>query len=199
MTNIWPEFESEIQAFEKSPTPQGANVFYGSSSIRLWENLAQCFPGVSVLNRGFGGSTLAECLHFLPRVIIPLHPATLVLCAGDNDLDQRVTPEQLLSVFRQFIARVREDAPLLPIAYISIKPSPIRFWNLSNIRRANALIQAATADFPHVTFLDLFPLMLSPAGGSRPELFTEDGLHMSPAGYALWTPHVRAWLDAQSS
>lgn len=196
MTDAPSPFEPELRAFDSDPAPRQATVFYGSSSIRLWENIGQCFPGITVVNRGFGGCTLAECVGLLPRIVIPLRPATLILYAADNDLDQGASPEHALWLFQQFVERIRQDDPVLPIAYISVKPSPARFWNLSNIRRANSLIQAAAATLPGVSFLDLFPLMLSPAGGSRPELFTDDGLHMNSAGYQLWTAQIRAWLDS---
>jgi lysophospholipase L1-like esterase len=95
--------------------------------------------------------------------------------------------------------RIREHFPALPVAFIAVKPSPARFWNLSNIRRANALIQAAIAGMPGAAYLDVFAEMLSPAGGSRPELFSNDGLHMNSAGYDLWTARIRAWLDSVSA
>jgi lysophospholipase L1-like esterase len=149
------------------------------------------------VNRGFGGSTLAECVHLLPRLIFPLRPAALILYAGDNDLDQGASPEHVEYLFNQFMERMREQLPELPVGFVSIKPSPSRFWNIGNIRRANALIQEATKRYPGVGYIDLFSLMLSPSGGSRPELFTEDGLHMNAAGYALWTSQIRPWLDQQ--
>jgi len=193
------QFESELYAFDCAQGPQNAAVFYGSSSIRLWNNMGASFPGIPVVNRGFGGSTLAECIHLLPRLIFPLHPRALVLYAADNDLDQGASPEHAEYLFHQFMQRIREQLPAVPIAYVSVKPSPSRFWNIGNIRHANALIQAATAHYPGVTYIDLFPLMLSPSGGSRPELFTDDGLHMNAEGYALWTSQIRPWLDSQST
>jgi len=194
MTYAHSEFESELSAFDRASDPLGANVFYGSSSIRLWENIGQSFPGYPVVNRGFGGSTLAECIGLLPRVILPLRPATLVLYAADNDLDQGASPEHALYLFHQFMERIREHFPTMPVAFVSIKPSPCRFWNLSNIRRTNELIQAATGALPGVAYVDVFSHMLSPAGGSRPELFTGDGLHMNSAGYDLWAAQIGAWL-----
>lgn len=189
------EFESELSEFDRAPAPPGAVIFYGSSSFRLWEGVEQAFPGIRVLNRGFGGSTLAECLHLLPRLILPLRPAALVLYAADNDLDQGAAPEHVEYLFKQFVERLREPIPALPIAYVSVKPSPARFWNIGNIRRANDLIRAAATHYPGVDYLDIFPPMLSDTGGPRPELFTEDGLHMNAAGYALWTSQIRNWLD----
>jgi lysophospholipase L1-like esterase len=191
------EFESELSAFDRAQGPQNAVVFYGSSSIRMWENIGESFAGIPVVNRGFGGSTLAECVHLLPRLIFPLRPAALILYAGDNDLDQGASPEHVEYLFNQFMERMREQLPELPVGFVSIKPSPSRFWNIGNIRRANALIQEATKRYPGVGYIDLFSLMLSPSGGSRPELFTEDGLHMNAAGYALWTSQIRPWLDQQ--
>src|SRR5208337_3077981 len=38
-------------------------AFYGSSSIRLWETLQEDFPGIGVVNLGFGGSSLAARLR----------------------------------------------------------------------------------------------------------------------------------------
>jgi len=190
------QFEFELQAFDRESAPHDAAVFYGSSSIRLWDNLVDSFPGIPVVNRGFGGSTLAECIDLLPRLIYPLRPASIVLYASDNDLDQGATPGHVEHLFHQFIIRLRQNCPAIPIALISVKPSPARFWNLANIRRANTLLQGVCPQYPDVTFLDLFPRMLSPSGGSRPDLFTDDGLHMNHSGYALWTETIRPWLDS---
>ena len=190
------EFESELSTFDGAPAPKHAAVFYGSSSIRLWDRIEQAFPGIPVVNRGFGGSTLAECMELLPRLIYPLAPSSLVLYAGDNDLDQGASPEHVEYLFNQFMGRILEHIPGLPVAFLSVKPSPARFWNIGNIRRANSLIQAAIANYPGASYLDLFASMLSPAGGSRPDLFTDDGLHMNSAGYDIWTGVIRPWLDS---
>ena len=43
------QWGKDIRAFEAAdktnPPPKGAVLFIGSSSIRLWTNLAQAFPG----------------------------------------------------------------------------------------------------------------------------------------------------------
>lgn len=70
-------------------------AFYGSSSIRLWATLASDFPGLSVVNLGFGGATLAACVYFFERLVLPCSPASLVLYAGDNDLGDGRRPEDV--------------------------------------------------------------------------------------------------------
>src|SRR5579859_3047551 len=57
------KWEKDIAAFEASdrtnPPPKDCIVFVGSSSIRFWSSLKEDFPGLPVVNRGFGGSELA--------------------------------------------------------------------------------------------------------------------------------------------
>src|SRR5580693_8961009 len=93
-------FESEIRAYEESdrsqPPPRAPVLFYGSSSIRFWPDLRRDFPGRPVLNRGFGGASLADCVHFFDRLIVPYAPRVLVLYAGDNDLANGHKPQDVL-------------------------------------------------------------------------------------------------------
>ena len=192
-------FEDEFRAFAlaeaREPLPQEPVLFYGSSSIRFWATLTEDFPGLPVVNRAFGGSTLRECVAELERLVFPVAPRAIVLYAGDNDLDQGASPESVAACFEEFVSAIDDRLGLVPIAFLSIKPSPARFWNIANIRRANALIREALARWPQADFLDLVPPMLRPEGGPRPELFTEDGLHLNAVGYRMWAEQVRGCLS----
>src|SRR5581483_5501904 len=97
-------WESEIQAFERQDAkrrpPENAILFVGSSSVRLWK-LKESFPNLDVINRGFGGSELADTVHFAERIVIPYRPRLVVLYAGDNDLAAGKKPKQVLADFKQ--------------------------------------------------------------------------------------------------
>jgi len=188
------EFHAFAERDARTPPPRDPVLFYGSSSIRLWPRLAEDFRGFAVVNRGFGGSTLAECVEEMERLVFPVQPRAMVLYAGENDLDQGASPERIEDLFREFAERLDDRLGLIPLIFISIKPSPARAWALPQIGRANELVRAALADWPNARFLDVFPLMLDAAGRVRHEFFTEDWLHMSRAGYALWAAQVRACL-----
>src|SRR5437660_1775403 len=88
-------FAAEIAAFEaadrKNPPPSGAVLFIGSSSIRLWTTLAKDFPELTVINRGFGGSAIADSVRYTPRIILPYKPRMIVLYAGGNDIHKGMT------------------------------------------------------------------------------------------------------------
>ena len=177
------------------PPPRGAVVFVGSSSIVKWASLQQDFPRHTVVNRGFGGSELADSVFYADRIVIPYAPRTVVLYAGDNDLKNRKTPETVLADFEAFVARIHARLPQTRIVFISIKPSPAR-WDIRHLgEKANALIAAACARDSRLRFVDIWGPMLDAQGKPRPELYVSDQLHLSPAGYAVWTPLVAAALE----
>jgi lysophospholipase L1-like esterase len=176
------------------PPPQHAVLFVGSSSIRMWTALARDFPGVPVINRGFGGSAIADSTHYADRIVIPYHPRVIVMYAGDNDVEEGCTPGQVLDEFKAFVSRVRRDLPGVALVYISIKPSLARWALWPRMREANREIDRWARTQARVTFVDVAPLMLGPDGRPRADLFREDGLHMTPAGYAIWVEALQPVL-----
>ncbi len=193
--NIW---EDEIRKFEKEDSlhapPQGAILLVGSSSIRMWTTLQQDFPGLPVINRGFGGSELGDALYFADRIILPYKPRMIIIYAGDNDVANGKSPEQILSTYEKLVNTIHRDLPQTRIAYISIKPSLAR-WNLvTSMAKANSLIQEYTKQDHQLAYIDIFYPMLGADGKPRKDLFAPDGLHLSREGYDLWTRVVKPFL-----
>ena len=193
-----PAWETDMQRFEaadaQSPPPRGGVLFIGSSSIRFWDTLAQDFPGVPVINRGFGGSELRDSTWYADRIILPYAPRQILIYAGDNDLNAGRTPQQLRADFIAFVERVRRDLPKAKIAYISNKPSPSRAQLLPVQRAANTLI-AAEAKRLGVDYIDIFTPMLDASGQPDESLFIEDRLHMNRAGYVIWQRAIAPYLE----
>lgn len=187
-------FESVIEKFEaadakNSPKPGGV-LFTGSSSVRMWK-LDKSFPKLGALNRGFGGSTLPEVLHYFDRVVVPYRPRTIAIYCGDNDIGRGRTPEQVFADFVVFVDRVRHKVgDEVSIVYIAIKPSRERWKLWPKMARANALIAAWAKTTSGVDYADIAaPMLADVEAGSPPpaDLFVDDGLHLSAKGYTLWT------------
>ena len=168
-----------------SPAANGI-VFVGSSSIELWNDLQAQFPTQGVVQRGLGGATIADCTRHLDRLILPYRPRTIVLYAGDNDLAAGVTPERVVADFDELVRRVRRDLPATRIVFVSIKPSPLRAELMPLIRKTNRLIATYARSDRRLDFVDIFDAMLDRDARPRRDLFRADGLHMMPAGYAIW-------------
>jgi len=190
-------WEKDIAAFERTdridPPPPGSILFVGSSSIRLWKTLELDFPRHLVLNRGFGGSQLADAVHYTDRIIRPYRPRQVVIYAGGNDLNAGKSPETVFGDFVALAHRIRSGCPRARVAYISIAPNPARWAQVEKVRKANALI-AGYCRRHRLDFIDVFPLMLGPDGLPAPDLFVADRLHMNAKGYALWREVVRPRL-----
>lgn len=182
-------------ADQARPPPAGGVVFVGSSSIRLWEGLEESFQGPPVvLRRGFGGSTLADCVAHLKRLVIAYRPRQVVVYAGENDLAQGRRPEEVAERFRALVEGLRADLPEVRIAYISIKPSPARVHLLPEVKEANRQLKALAASYRDVEFIDVFHDMLDEQGLPRATLFAGDALHLNASGYALWRQRLADYV-----
>lgn len=181
-------FRSEIVAFEaqdRDAMPPACSIlFTGSSSIRLWDTLKADMAPLPVINRGFGGSTIAQANLYFDRIVTPYRPRAIVLYSGENDIDAGATPEDVVAQFRTFMALKDERLGDTPVFYIAAKPSKLRFGQLPRQTAANAGIKAIAEARPDLNYIDVVAPMLD--GGKPRDLYVEDGLHMSPAGYVIW-------------
>lgn len=191
-------FEPEIERFEEAdkqqPPAEGAVLFIGSSSIRLWKGLAEDFPSVKVVNRGFGGSHIEDSLDFADRIVFRHNPRLIVMYAGDNDIESGKSPAVVLADFKKFVAAVHRRLPRTRIAFISIKPSPARWHLVDKVKEANRSIKDFTETDGRLGYIDVFTPMLGADGRPYPEMFVADRLHLSQAGYSLWRAIVSDYL-----
>src|SRR3954464_8029993 len=162
-------------------------IFYGSSTIRLWENLYDDFKDCQPVNLGFGGSTLAACIWFFERIVAPIKSVqNMFIYAGDNDLGDGRKPEEVFIFFEELVTKMNRCYPGMPWYYISIKPSISR-WNINDkIKYANELIEAEIQKHDNITFIDIYDDMLDEDGNPNAAYFEEDGLHLSKEGYEVW-------------
>lgn len=183
-------YAEEIARFEAADLNarprQGEVLFVGSSSIRLWPALASDFPGVVVLQRGFGGAELSDVVRYAPRIVLPYRPRLIVLYAGENDLAAGKDAADVFREYQAFVGLVHRALPETRIVFVSMKPSPARWALAAQMREGNDLIRRYTATDKRLLFVDVFTPMLGADGKPRGELFVEDRLHLSAEGYALW-------------
>ncbi|CAN7279173.1 SGNH/GDSL hydrolase family protein [Variovorax sp. LjRoot84] len=197
-------WQSELAAFaradKQNPPAEGGVLFVGSSTIRFWTRLAQDFPQLPVvINRGFGGSTMADCSYFARELVVRYKPRHVLVYAGDNDLAEGRSPLQILESFARFANAVRAELPDTRISYISIKPSPSREKLLPQMRETNDIIGAYLNRLPNSESIDIYTPMLGADGRPRAELFRGDMLHLNDEGYRLWRSVIAGHLPAAAS
>lgn len=200
-----PWYEREIRAYEdadsKGMPPPGGVLFVGSSSIRMWDTLAEDMSPAPVINRGFGGSKTDEVLAVFERVVAPYEPGVIVYYCGDNDLGTTNTDAWgAADGFIEFDRRARALWPEIEVIYIPIKASLARWSNWEAMELANSIVRAYCDSTPGATYADTVTPTLAADGTPDPAMFLGDGLHLSAAGYEAWTGVVRplvleAWRD----
>lgn len=195
-----PAFWNDIQQFRKMDSvqapPSNAILFVGSSSFTRWTDVQSYFPGYTILNRGFGGSTLADVLRYEEDVIFKYNPKEIVIYCGENDIasSDTITANTVYNRFTTLFSEIRAVYPNVPVVFISLKPSPSR-WHLRDKAIAtNDMIEKYLRKQKNTEFINVWKPMLGPDGKPKQELFVEDNLHMNAKGYAIWQKLIQPTL-----
>ena len=192
-------YQEEIVRLEQLPVAEAGPwpkvVFYGSSTFTRWPGLAQSFPQIQAVNLGFGGSTLAACAWFFRRLVLPHQPDALLIYAGDNDLGDGRTPEEVVLFYEHLMASIVATLGTIPVCFVAIKLSPARLHLRTSVEYVNACIrERITVTGPPHYYLDINNHMQDGRGQLLPALFEADGLHLSPQGYVVWQQQIAAQL-----
>lgn len=191
-------FAGEIDAIKNRAIEKDTElpfvVFTGSSSIRMWDDLENLFPGFQVLNNGFGGSEFTDLIHYKNELIYSYSPDILFIYEGDNDINSRKNPSEILASAAFLYADIKRLLPDTKTYFISPKPSISR-WNLKDdYEMLNELLKDFCSFDEQLTFIDVWTPMMDENGEVRKDLFIEDDLHMNEIGYAIWKEVIGEYL-----
>jgi lysophospholipase L1-like esterase len=193
--HVWQSsIDDFVAADREHPPAPGGVVFVGSSSIRLWSSLESDLGASDIVKRGFGGSRMSDSAYFADRIVLPYRPRLVVVYAGDNDLAEGVKPQEVLASYIDLVRQVHEALPDTRVAFISIKPSPLREALMGLTLQTNKLIEEYSKGDRKLDYIDVYTKMLDSAGRPRTDLFNSDGLHLNRAGYAIWTTAIEERL-----
>lgn len=193
-------FAAQIEAFgvaDAAGTPMAPCpvVLVGSSSARFWRTVSWDLAPLPVINRGFGGSQIPDVNYYFDQTVGRYHPRAILFYAGDNDINAGRTPAQVVADFERFLAL--KDARLpsgTPVYFIAVKPSKRRWSQMAAQTEVNEAIKALAARRGDLIYIDVVAPML--LNGAPREIFVADGLHMTPAGYEIWTSAAKPVLTA---
>ncbi|WOK04852.1 SGNH/GDSL hydrolase family protein [Imperialibacter roseus] len=191
-------FQGEIDKYAQeaaSVSNKKLALFTGSSSIRIWDDMAERFPKKNVLNRGFGGSSMSDLLYYTDELIFKYSPSKIFIYEGDNDIASGKTAEQILTDAKTILAQIREKLPKnVKVYFISAKPSVAR-WSLKDkYVDFNTQLEAWTKTEANVGYVDVWTPMLQPNGEVMDDIFREDNLHMTSKGYDIWEKVFKKYL-----
>lgn len=185
-------FRKEIDAFKKKdslqmPAPKSI-LLVGSSSFTKWVDVRDYFPGYPIINRGFGGSSLPDVIRYADEIIYPYDAKQIIIYCGENDIaaSDTVTAFLVLQRFKDLFVMIRSHLGKVPVAFVSIKPSPSRWKSEPVFVETNRLIKRFLRKQSGTKYINVHDAMLNADGSVKPELFVEDKLHMNARGYEIW-------------
>jgi len=186
-------FQEEINVFIKKDSiampADNSILFVGSSSFNYWKDISNYFPGYPIINRGFGGSSLTDIIHFNQETILKYKPKQIYIYCGENDIaaSDTITPQIVFERFKTLYIIIRNHlGSKIPIMYVSIKPSVARWSMEDKFVTANSLIRNFINKQKQTQFLDVHSAMLDTNGEVYKDIFIADKLHMNAKGYAIW-------------
>ncbi len=180
------------------PPKQGAVMFVGSATIAGWD-LKHYFPQFETINRGIGGSMIAEATYYADQLIIPFKPSKIVFYSGDNDTAYGVPTEMIADDFRKFVAKIHSELPDTQMVVLPIRPSIARLAVWDAVVAANEQLRSICAKNPKLQFVDWTPMLLTTDGKPRRELLGEDAHHLNKDGFDLISPLVTKAIQAAES
>ncbi len=193
-------FINEIKAFRRADStsmpPQNAILLIGSSSFTNWKDVAKYFPEHTIINRGFGGSSLPHMTMYAEDIIFKYNPKQIIIYCGENDLTggPTITADTIFNRVKKLHQLIRSRYKKVPIAYISMKPSPSREKYLETMQKGNAMIKSFMEHQKRSSYIDVYSSMLDANGKILTHIFLSDKLHMNAEGYKIWQGVIAPYL-----
>jgi len=191
-------FKNDVEQLSSAeynfPTTKQLAVFTGSSSIRMWKDVADRFPEYNVINNGFGGSQFSDLIYFYEELITKQTPDILFIYEGDNDIADNKKPNKILKEAKFLVGKIQKDLPQTQVILIAPKPSIAR----KNLKKEYVKLNKKLAKYCKKTagldFADVWTIMLDENGNVYEDIFIGDGLHMNKKGYDLWEKVIGEFL-----
>lgn len=190
-------FRNEITEILARPVPskEGVVLFTGSSSIRIWNDIADYFPGYAIVNRGFGGSQTTDLLYYVEALVLSLKPSKIFIYEGDNDLADGKSSTEILTTTDSLLQRIRQQIPAtVPVYFISPKPSVARWKFKDAYLEHSANLKSWTRKHDNVHYIDGWTSLTDKSGNVLTDIFMPDNLHLNKKGYDLWAPAIKEHL-----
>ena len=196
----WPNLARYRAANTKVQPPAASEnrvVFMGDSITDAWgKKFEQFFPGKPYIGRGISGQTTPQMLVRFRQDVINLHPQVVLILAGTNDIAGNTGPSTIEMIEDNFASMADiAKANHISVVFSSVLPAYDYPWKTGlqpadKIRALNAWMKSYCAA-NHIVYLDYYSALTDEKGGMK-EGTSRDGVHPTPAGYAIMEPLAAA-------
>ena len=136
-----------------------------------------------ITNVAFDGSVTADMLRMVDSRVIPLRPKVIAYYCGSNDVSLGEPAAAIVGRIVRFIERVSAALPDTRVVFVSINRAPSKEDRWDVVDDVNRQIEMYAASHPHVTYVDVNPVLFDASGKPRLDLYMGDELHLRPPAY----------------
>lgn len=181
------------------PSP---NYLFLGDSITYYYDLEEFFPDEPVINSGIMGNITGDILNDMEKRVYQFNPSKVFLLIGTNDLDRGREVEDIVTDIKRIVDAIKANRPQAEIYIESIYPINQNVEDTKAANRDNEDIQAINESLQtycqeeKIEYIDLYG-DLADEDGNLKEEYTEDGLHISEAGYEVITDKIKPYLEEE--
>lgn len=185
--------------FDLLPIEKDDIVFLGNS-ITDGGEWSELFNNEKLKNRGISGDVISGIKERLYQVVDG-KPGKIFLLVGINDVSHNLTAERILSEYEDLVKEIREKTPETRLYIQSIMPIDNGFNRYKALIGKENVVTEINNGLPEIarkygaTYIDLWPTLSDRATGKLKKKFTNDGLHLTGAGYAAWVDAIRGFVE----
>ena len=203
-TGAWaePAFRyHRYDTFKSTPIKSNSIVFVGNSITNMHPWIEAFGNDPRIVNRGCSGGLSSEILANVRSYCVG-HPAKIFLMIGINDnASTSAKQAEVANNILNTVTQIRTISPTTKVYVQSILPCGHGSYpNSTTLATLNTLIQQLlTQNYgsdDHVTYVDVYSQLLNKldtrtSGGIT---YSYDALHMTAAGYQIWTNKLLEYL-----
>ena len=174
-------------------------VMLGNSLTEFGKDWNRRLEAQNVVNYGIMGDNTVGISARL-RQILPYKPKAIFLMCGINDVSPKRSATQVYERCLQVIEQIRRDAPNTTLFVQSLLPinEAVRTWRplrhqTHKIAQINKLLSRYCRE-NGIVFIDIFPHLVGKQTNVMNSRYTQDGLHVNEAGYAVWAQVLKPFV-----
>ena len=166
------------------------DVAFLGDSLTDGYDLEHYYPQYVTANRGIGGETSHGLQNRLKLSLYDLKPKVAVILIGGNNLNT------MLDNYENMLIEIRNNLPNTKIILVSLTAMG-GSWAHKNQMAAynNVTIKKLAAKYGH-SFVDLYTPLFDESIGEIYANYTNDGVHLTPLGYQVFTETLTPYIDA---
>ena len=170
-------------------------AFIGDSLTEYFDWEAR-FPSCGVVNLGISGETVEELVARADRIFLAVKdPDFIFLMTGTNNV--AMERYEINRAYRELLEKFTKHYRNAVIAVQSIPPMKLPWIEDAAVQEANRKLEALAREF-RTEFLDVYSLFFGPGHIMHNGLLLEDGVHLSRAGYEVWSQAVEDFINTLS-